>query len=390
MREKRYGPIHLLLAALGGILAAVLAGALAGWLILGPRCLALVEAWGIVETQFVGEFDPDAALEGALDGLVGSLGDRWSYALSPEEHRAQKERRTNSYVGVGITVNYTDDRGLLILSVQAGSPAEKAGLCPGEVVTAVDGVSLAGSARWDGAGLIGGESGTTVVLDVLSEGWKVRRAELTRATLAVEPVEYEMLEGNVGYIRLKNFYDHSAEKLNAAADALAEEGAVALVFDMRDNGGGYVSQLTDMLKHLLPAGPVFRSQKPNGTEEVYEAAGEGIGLPMAVLVNGDTVSAAELFAAQCRESAGAVLVGEETCGKGYSQQAFTLTGGAAVNISTARYTTGGGVSLVGKGVELDGEVALSKEEAAAFRAGTLTHEADPQLQKALELLGVSE
>lgn len=390
MKEKRYRPIHLLLAALAGALAALLAAALAAWLILGSQCLALVEAWGIVETQFVGDFDPDGALEGALDGLVESLGDRWSYALSAREYSAQKERRANSYVGVGITVNYTHDLGLLILSVQAGSPAEEAGLCPGEVVTAVDGFSLAGSARWEGTDLIAGEAGTTVVLDILGQGWKVRKVELTRAALTVEPVEYEMLEGNVGCIRLKNFYDHSAEKLNAAADALAEEGAVALVFDMRDNGGGYVAQLTDMLEHLLPAGPVFRSQKPDGTEEVYEAEGEGVGLPMAVLVNGRTYSAAEFFAAQCQESAGAVLVGEQTCGKGYSQQTFALTGGAAVNISTGRYTTGGGVSLVGKGVELDGEVALTASEASAFRAGTLSHDQDPQLQKALELLGVGE
>ena len=199
--------------------------------------------------------------------------------------------------------------------------------------------------------------------------------ELKRAELEVESVSWEVLEGNVGYVKLTNFYSGSAEKFNAAVDELTGQGVEALIFDMRNNGGGYVTELTDMLKHILPAGPVFRTQRPGGAEEVEEAQGEGVGLPLAVLVNADTYSAAELFAAQCKESVGAVIVGEPTSGKGYSQQTFPLTGGGAINISTARYTTGAGVSLVGTGVDLDAEVYPDDSGA------------DVQLSKALELLG---
>ena len=375
MREKRYTTLQLILSALGGALAVVLGVLLTAFLVLGPRALALVEAWGIIETQFVGDYDPDQALDGALDGLVAALGDRWSYALSKEDYADQQQRRNNTYVGVGITVSCADQRGLLIEEVREGSPAHRAGLAPGEVVTAVDGVSVSGEERWTGADLIRGEAGTALTLTLLNETGEERRVELERAALEVEPVSYEVLEGNVGYLRLANFYHGSAEKLNAAADELKEQGVEAIVFDMRSNGGGYVSELTAMLKYILPAGPVFRIQYPGDKEEIEEATGEGLGLPMAVLVNENTYSAAEIFAAQCKESAGAIIVGEPTSGKGYSQQTFPLSSGGAINISTARYTTGGGVSLVGTGVTLDAEVYPDDSGR------------DPQLAKALELLG---
>jgi len=387
MKEKRFCLWHLLCAVLGGALAALLAAALVLWLVLGPSVLSLAEAWGAVQTSFVGDYDPDTALDSALYGLVEGLGDRWSYYLTAEGYAAQTQRRTNTYVGVGVTVDYTDESGMRIIAVKAGSPAEKAGLLAGEIITAVDGHSLAGEARYDGSSLIKGEAGTRVKLTLRDGQGKEREVELTRAAVETEPVAYEMLSGQVGYIRLENFYSGSAEKLSAAADDLAEQGARALIFDMRNNGGGYVSELTDMLDHLLPEGPIFRSESKRGAQTVVESDESCVDLPMAVLVNGGTYSAAELFAAQLQESVGAVLVGEGTSGKGYSQQALPLFNGGALNISTGRYTTGGGVSLVGTGVTLDAEVVLGEEENALLEAGKLPHEGDAQLQKALELLG---
>ena len=200
-------------------------------------------------------------------------------------------------------------------------------------------------------------------------------------------MHYELLDGGVGYVKLENFYSHSAEKLIGAVDDLTRQGAKALVFDMRDNGGGYVGELTDMLDRLLPEGVIFRTQSRDGPEERVESDAQCVEIPMAVRVNADTYSAAEFFAAELREAAGAAVVGVETSGKGYSQQAIPLLGGGAMNISTARYYTGNGISLIGTGVSLDAEVALTAEKEAALRAGTLAHADDEQLQKALELLG---
>ena len=156
-------------------------------------------------------------------------------------------------------------------------------------------------------------------------------------------------------------------------EELQEQGAGALIFDMRNNGGGYVDELTRMLDYLLPEGPIFRSEGRWGREVVTRSDESCVELPMATLVNAGTYSAAEFFAAQLQESAGAFIVGEATSGKGYSQQAIPLPNGGALNLSTGRYRTGEGISLIGTGVSLD--VELSQEEGDGE---------DRQLQAAIE------
>ena len=387
MKRPRFYTWHLILAVLAGALVALAAAALALWLFVGPQCLAFLEAWGLARTQFVGEYDPATAMDSALTGLVNGLGDRWSYYLNAADYAAQNQRRSNTYVGIGVTVGYTDPRGLLLVAVKTDGPADQAGLKPGEVITAADGFSLAGEAQQEGTARIQGEEGTTVTLTVLSEAGEERQVEVTRAPVQNDSVtSYTLLEDNVGYVVLANFYSGSAKQLNAAVDDLVDRGATALIFDMRNNGGGYVTELTDMLDHLLPEGPIFRSQTKRGKEEVTQSDAACVDLPMAVLVNADTYSAAEFFAAQLREKGVAVVVGDPTSGKGYSQQAIPLPNGGAVNLSTGKYTTGDGVSLIGTGVTLDKEISLSDEANAALWAGTLAYEEDAQLQAALELL----
>ena len=373
MRQRKFTPLHLLLAValtaalcIGGALAAVR-------LWLGPCGASLAQAWKLVEDRFVGEYDEAEAVDAALEGLVAGLGDRWSYTLTAEELAAQEQRRSNQYVGVGVTVNYTHEDGLLILEVAAGGPAEAGGLVPGEVITAVDGQSLAGEARYEGADLIQGEAGSTVTLPVRAADGTEREVTLTRASLASDPVTYELLGGNVGYVALSNFYDGSAQRLEEAVADLQAQGAAALVFDMRNNGGGYLHELTDMLDYLLPEGPIFITRDKAGNEKVTQSDAACVDLPMAVLVNANTYSAAEFFAAELQEQGAAVIVGEPTSGKGYSQQTFTLPYGGAVNISTAAYFTGSGTSLIGTGLTLDAEV---------YNTGT----EDAQLAAALELL----
>ncbi len=388
MKQPKFHTWQLVVSALAGAACALLAGGLALYLLVGPEILTFAEAWGMIRTVFVEEYDPAVALDSALSGLVDGLGNRWSYYTNAEQYAAQNQRRDNTYVGVGVTVNYTDPRGLLVLTVKMGGPAQQGGILPGEIITAVDGFSLAGGGQAEGTSRITGEEGTSVTLTVLDQAGAERQVTLTRRALENDSVTAaELLPGGVGYVKLENFYSHSADQLCAAVDGLVEQGATALVFDMRDNGGGYVSELTAMLDHLLPEGPIFRIQYKDAAQEITQSDAQCVDLPMAVLVNADTYSAAELFAAQLKETAGAVLVGVETSGKGNSQQAFELMNGGALNISTARYTTGAGVSLVGTGVALDGEVALTAEETTAYRMGQLAYEDDPQLQKAIQLLG---
>ena len=353
MRKKRFSLAQLLLAIALTAAAVLGCGLLAVRAWMGEGGRSLVEGLRLVNTLFVGEYDETEVVDAALEGMVSGLGDRWSYYLTADELEAQNQRRTNQYVGVGITVNYTREEGLYILGVEAGGPAEAAGLEAGEVITAVDGVTL----------------------EVLGEDGAARTVEVERAELKNDPVESRMLEGKVGYVRLLNFYDHSAQRLEEAVTQLREQGAEALVFDMRNNGGGYLSQLTDMLDFLLPEGPIFISRDRAGHEEITNSDADCVELPMAVLVNADTYSAAEFFAAELQEQGAAVIVGEPTSGKGYSQQTFPLPHGGAVAISTGAYFTGSGASLIGTGLTLDAEVYNTGAE-------------DAQLAGALELLEI--
>ena len=373
MRTKRFSALHLIILLpvtmllTAGVLLAVFYG------IFGKEGLSLLEGLYLVNSRFVGEYDETQVVDSALSGMVDGLGDRWSYYLTEEEYEAQNQRRTNQYVGIGVTVNYESEDGLTIVEVTEGGPAEAAGLQGGEVITAVDGFSLAGEARYEGAERIQGEEGTTVTLEVLGTDGETRTVEVTRASLDSDPVTAKMLEGNVGYVALANFYDHSADRLKEEVTRLQEEGVEALVFDMRNNGGGYLSELTEMLDFLLPEGPIFISRDRAGNEEVTQSDAACVDLPMAVLVNANTYSAAEFFAAELQEQGVAVIVGEPTSGKGYSQQTFALPHGGAMAISTGAYFTGNGTSLIGTGLTLDREVYL-------------TDEGDAQLEAALDLL----
>lgn len=385
-QEKRFSTLQLLLAALGGALLALALLALGLWLVLGPYVLSLAEAWGLVQTQFVGEYDPDRVVDAALEGMVAGTGDRWSYYLNAEDYAAQRERRENSFVGVGVSVVAVEGEGLRITELFEGAPAREAGLRVGEIIIAVDGVSLVDKTLEEGTAMVQGEEGSTLVLTVRSPEGVDREVELRRAQVENRSVTYGLLEGQTGYVRVKNFYTHSADQVRQAVEALREQGAQALVFDMRSNGGGYVSELTQMLDYLLPEGPIFRSETRGGRETVTDSDEQCVELPMATLVNGGTYSAAEFFAAQLQESAGAPIVGEPTSGKGYSQQAIPLPNGGALNLSTGRYRTGKGASLIGTGVSLDREISLGEEDLAAFLSGTLEPGEDAQLQAALELL----
>ncbi len=373
MRTRRFSAVHLLLTVVLTAALTLGAAALVLWAVVGEGGLSLLGGLFLVNTRFVGEYESEEAVDTALEGLVTGLGDRWSYYLTAEEYEAQELRRKNQYVGIGVTVNYEREEGLLLLEVTAGGPAEQAGLRPGEIITAVDETSLAGEVRYQGAELIRGEAGSAVSLEVMGTDGTVRTVEVTRAAVATDPVESGLLEGGVGYVKLANFYDNSASRLKEAVEELREQGARALVFDMRDNGGGYLTQLTDMLDFLLPEGPIFISRDRAGRENVTQSDEACVDLPMAVLVNANTYSAAEFFAAELQEQGAAVIVGEATSGKGYSQQTFLLPHGGAVNLSTAAYFTGRGTSLIGTGLALDREVAQ-------------TGEGDAQLEAALELL----
>ena len=349
--------------------------------LLGRSGLTMVETYLLARFAFVeADADLDGATDRALDAFVDGLGDRWSYYLNEERYHETTERRANSYVGIGVTVDLVSrEEGLLVQDVTRDGPADKAGVAPGDVITAVDGRSIAGDARESATDLIVGEAGTQVALTLLGEDGSTRDVVCTRATLHNASASGKMLEGDIGYVQLSNFYSGSADSFKQEVDALVEQGAQSLIVDVRNDPGGYVTELEKILDYLLPEGPVF-TQKPRWWKQtVYESDADCIDLPMAVLVNQHSYSAAELLAAQLRESAGAPIVGELTSGKGYSQVTFPLINGGGVGLSTATYCTGSGHSLIGEGITPD--VELSLPEGTAIGGAD-----DVQLQAVIGLL----
>ena len=360
-KTRRFRLRSILITAALSVVLTLGAVALTLWLLLGTQGLAVAGGAMYIKTGFVGEYDADAMADAALDSMVESLGDEWSYYADAEWYKALKERRSNSYVGIGITVTYQED-GVHIVDVTEGGPAEKAGLQIGEIILSADGQDLTGEHAVNAPTYIQGEEGTQVVLTVLDGQGVSRQVTVKRQRLQKDPVTAELLENGVGYVRLDNFYKGSSDHVKKAVEHLMEQGATSLLFDMRNNPGGYVDELTDLLDYLLPKGPIFCSGTRMGPRKTVKSDADCIDLPMAVLVNGDSYSASELFAAQLRESVNAPLIGEKTYGKGYSQQTFPLPGGRGLNISTKTYYTGAGVSLIGVGLTPDVVVELTGPE----------------------------
>ena len=386
MEQRRFTPMQMLIAVLATVAATVGLLALLICLLLGRWGLSVMESVVLINTQFVGEFDRDAAADSALSAMVNALGDRWSYYLTAEQHEDQNQRRANSFVGVGITVNYEREEGLLIVSVTEDGPASQGGLLPGEIITAVDGQSAAGEERWNAVSLIQGEEGTQVTLTVQGEDGQSREVPLTRARIASKSVTWKLLEDNTAVITVKNFYTGCGQQGQAAMAEAVESGAERIVFDMRNNPGGYITELTYFLDAVLPEGVIFRTTGPLGFEQKTRSDSNCVELPMAVLVNGDSYSAAEFFAAELQETGWAIIVGTPTSGKGYSQITFPLVHGGALAISTNTYRTGEGVSLIGTGLALDIEAELEEEKAPYLYAGVLDPAEDTQLQTAIAAL----
>lgn len=369
-RRKLPGWLRTLITVL--LTLAIFCGLLA--LLLGRGGLSLMEGWLLAKYAFVDtEADLDGAVDQALSGLVSGLNDRWSYYLSEENYERVRANRANNYVGIGVTVNREHEEGLFVQAVTEGGPAEAAGIMVGDIIIAVDGASAAGEAREHATELIAGEVGTSVTLTLLGSDGSTREVTCVRKRLSNPSATGKMLENNIGYVYLANFYSGSAESFRQVVDQLQIEGAESLIIDLRNCPGGYVHELKKILDYLLPEGPVFTEKPRWWFRSVYESDAACVDLPMVAIVNADTYSAAELLAAQLRESVSAPIVGELTSGKGYVQVTFPLPNGGGIGISTATYCTGSGHSLIGEGITPDVPVELVSS-------------ADEQLQAAIDLL----
>lgn len=353
-----------------------------------PVSQKVAQAAEVIDTVFVGEHDATLMGDAAVAAMIASLGDRWSYYISAEDYAAYEAQMTNSYVGIGITIQtQMQESGLLVTDVTPGGPAEAAGIQAGDILTEVEGQSVVELGREQTVAQVRGEPGTEVNLTLL-RGTERYDCAPVRQTVQDIVVESKLLADGIGYISIDNFDLNSAEQTIAAVDAQIEAGATALIFDVRNNPGGMKDELVEILDYLLADGqPVFTSKSYTGqTVTDYTEDGHAVDLPMAVLVNAESYSAAEFFAAALQELEAARVVGEPTSGKGYFQITYPLSDGSAMAISSGEYFTPNGLSLANVGITPDETVSLSDEAAYQLYLGGLAETDDVQLQAAIAWL----
>ena len=344
------------------------------------------EVQEIIETYFIDDYDEDTLADGAASGMVDATGDEWSYYLSADEVAAYEESMANAYVGVGITI--TEDAeagGMRVEEVVSGGPAEEAGIRMGDLLLAVEGEDVLTLGIDGTRNLVRGEEGTHVNMHFSRNGTEYD-VSVERRSIETPVVTGELLDENIGYIKIDNFDERSAAETIAFVKDLIGQGAEALLFDVRFNPGGYADELVKVLDYLLPEGDLFRSVDYAGREEVDTSDASCVELPMAVLVNEDSYSAAEFFAAALQEYEWATIVGSQTYGKGNFQTAFYLSDGSMVNLSIGKYYTPGGKSLSETGVTPDVVVDLDDEQYALLYYNALEQADDPQFQAAIDTL----
>ena len=340
----------------------------------------------LIDYYYIEEADQTVLEDAAAAAMIAATGDRWSYYVPASEYASYIETQENAYVGIGITITVAEDgSGLRVMEVNPGSSAEEAGMQVDDVIIEIDGHDAAGMTTTGARELVRGKEGTTVQITVRRAD-QVIPMSVVRRRIEVAVATGLLLEGNTGLISITNFDDRCADETVAAIESLRAQGAGKLVFDVRNNPGGYAHELVKLLDYLLPEGELFRTVDYAGREAVDRSKEGFLDMPMAVLVNRETYSAAEFFAAAMQEYEAAVIVGEKTSGKGRFQSTFTMDDGSAAAISIGKYYTPKGVSLEGVGITPDVEVSVDEQTFVDIYYGQLAPMEDPQVLAALEAL----
>lgn len=318
----------------------------------------------IRKNYYLTDIDDEALMNAMLKGYVSGLGDPYSTYLTEEELADSQDDNAGHYVGIGISVvQSATDNTVLVKEVMPDSPAEAGGILPDDYIIRVDDLLVADDAA-AAIEAIKGKSGTEVTITVCHSDGNEYTTTMKRASVDEQTIAYQMLTDDIGYIHIKKFRTVTVKQFSNAYASLLEQGAKGILFDVRDNGGGLLSALEKIVDPLLPEGELAFAYDQNGTvTSIIDSDAECADIPMVVLTNGNTASAAELFACLLRDYADAVLVGETTFGKGIMQTTYTLPDGGGLTLTTATYSTGKTECYHGVGLTPDVESPTSLESA---------------------------
>lgn len=329
-----------------------------------------------IDQYYLFDYEEEDIENGIYKGLMAGLGDIYTGYYTPEEYASFMESSNGSYSGIGAVLSQNYSTGIIsVVRAFAGSPAEEAGLQTDDILYMVEGEEVTGKDLSLVVTDLKGEEGTEVHISIL-RGTDVLELTLVRRSIEVPTVEYRMMEDQIGYIAITEFDDVTDEQFLAAMDELESQGMTKLIIDLRNNGGGLVDVTCTILDRLLPEGLIVYTEDKNGNrQEEYSDAENYFAGDMAVLVNGNSASASEIFAGAIKDYGVGTLIGTQTFGKGIVQSLFPLSDGSAVKITVSRYYTPAGNNIHEVGITPD----------IILEADTESEE-DNQLQKAIEVL----
>lgn len=339
----------------------------------------------IIDKYFLGEVDDKKLKEGAIKGYIEGLDDPYTEYISAEDMQDFMDDTTGNFVGVGIyMVQDTKSNRIMVLSPIKNSPAEKAGVLPGDFIIAVDNVEYTAEDMSVASNKIKGEEGTTVKLKLLRKNEFVE-LELKRENIKVNPVEGKVLENNIGYIEFSSFDEGTAEDFKTKYEELSKQGIKALIIDLRNNGGGIVSEALQIADYVADKGSVLLYEVDKNNNEEIEKAKEDpiINIPIVILTNENTASSSEILAGALKDLGKAKICGTKTYGKGVIQQLLTLPDGSGLKITSEEYLTPNKTKINGIGIEPDEVVELPETVENVL---VVEEKDDTQLQKAIQML----
>lgn len=334
-----------------------------------------IEIEKIIDDNYIGDADYNELYNAAAAAMVKSIGDKWSYFMNAEEYEAYKLSSSNEYSGIGVSVKVNSSGEFEVFSVEESSPAANAGIAVGDIITAIDGEDVSDKTLEDVSLLIRSKVNKDFPM-TLESGGDTKTVTVACEIIYKNPVSSRLLDGNIGYIKISNFEAGSSENTKKAIEQLLQTGATSFIFDVRNNPGGLLTELVDLLDYILPEGDLFISVDKSGKETVQTSDKVSLKNKMIVLVNGNSYSAAEFFAAALQEYNWATVVGEQTTGKARSQITLELSDGSAVHISTHKYLTPNRVDLAEAG-GVTPDIAVAQDD----------EKTDKQLETAINALG---
>ena len=339
----------------------------------------------LIEKYYLGEINEDDLKEGAIKGYIEGLNDPYTEYISKEDMQDYLEDTMGNFVGIGIyMVQDTESNRIMVLAPIKNSPAEKAGIQPGDLILSVNGEECTAEDMTAISTKIKGEEGTTVKLQIL-RGEKTLDFEIKRENVIVNPVEGEVLENHIGYIEFSSFDENTAEEFKTKFEELQSQGITSLIIDLRNNGGGIVDEALQIAGYIADKDSVllYEVDKDNNETVKKNENNPIINMPVIILTNENTASSSEILAGALKDLGKAKTVGTTTYGKGVIQQILTLPDGSGLKITTEKYLTPNRTEINKVGIEPNETVKLPEDVENVLN---VDRSQDTQLQKAMEML----